>query len=171
MQTRKNPVFIAVILAAVMFSTLACSISSLSIGRGATDIDITLTEDQVNRLFSQVDVADGAHDRLLHKIDRVEMHDGYMRIFGDGIASDGSEAYGSYDVSLATEGDVLQVEIIGVDMPGIDLKDPRINVANQEIAKGLTESVTDSHGELKFKSASIKDGELKMQIQVNNQNK
>jgi len=63
------------------------------------------------------------------------------------------------------------VQIINVDIPGVELSDPRITKANQEIMDGLTKSVTESNGEVLYQEASVKDGVLKIKIQVNFQNK
>ncbi len=167
--TRKQPVFfIIAMLAALALSSLACSMSGVTLSNNSALIDITLNQDEINRFLNRAEVhQDFSGDRLLDKVTSVEMHDGFIRVFGYANQSDGSRVDGSFDVSFAAENDLLKVQIIDVNMPGIELNDARIVKANQEITDGLTESVRDSNGDVKYKEASVKDGVLKMKVQVN----
>jgi hypothetical protein len=159
------------LLAALLLPALACSLGGVTIGKDSATVDVTLKQDQVNELLKNEQATSSDPDRLLDKITSVEMHDGYMRIFGTGKTPAGDEVEGSFDVSLGAENDVLQVKIIAVDMPGVDMSDPRIEKTNTELEKELTESVTESNGEVQFKEASVTEGALNLKVQVNYQNK
>jgi hypothetical protein len=167
--TRKKTVLIvAALLAVLVLTSLACSIGSLTIGKDSATIEVTLNQDQINKLLSNATVENHAsEDELLDNITKVEMHDSYIRIFGTGTNLDGAQVSGSYDISFSAENDILKVKIIGVDIPGVTLSDPRIVRANQKIADELTKSVTESNGEVLFKEAVVKEGALKMKVQVN----
>jgi hypothetical protein len=171
--TRK-PIFLTLTLlfSLLLLASLACSLGGISVDKDSATVDITLKENQVNELLKNSNLAtDSDPDRLLDKITSVEMHDGYMRIFGTGKTPAGEEVEGSFDVSVGVENDILQVQIIAVDMAGLDMNDPRIEKTNQELVKALTESVTESNGEVQYKEASITEDALNLKVQVNFQNK
>lgn len=168
-QTRKNPVLmIAALLSVLVLSSLACSLGGMTIGKDAIVVDVTLNEDNLNDLIQNSHVqVNSSDDVLFDKVTKVEMNDGFVRVFGTAENAAGDEVNGSYDVSFAAENDLLVVEIIAVDVEGVSLDDPRIQKANDEIAEGLTKSVTDSNGEVMYKEAEVKDGVLRLKVQVN----
>ena len=172
-QSRKNPVLmIAALLSIMVLSSLACSVGGMTIGKDAVVIDVTLNEDQMNKLIQNSNMqVSNSDDVLFDEVTKVEMNDGFVRVFGTAKNAAGDEISGSYDVSFAAENDMLLVKIIDVDVEGISLDDPRIVKANQEISDGLSKSVTDSNGEVMYKEAEVKDGVLRLKVQVNINNK
>jgi hypothetical protein len=70
-------------------------------------------------------------------------------------------------LSLGAENDVLKAQIVAVNIPGIDLNDHRIVEANQELEDELTHLVIHSHGDVLFKEVVVKEGVLRMKVQVN----
>jgi hypothetical protein len=166
---RKQPLFLIIVaLAALAFSSLACSMGGVTLGNNSALVDITLNQDEINQFLNRVEVnQDYSRDRLLDKVSSIEMHDGFIRVLGSATQEDGSVVNGSFDISFAAENDLLKVQIIAVNIPGIELSDPRIVKANQELTDGLTQSVRDSNGDVQYKEASVKDGVLKMKVQVN----
>jgi hypothetical protein len=169
LRTRKQSLFLIIVaLAALALSSLACSMGGVTLGNNSALVDITLNQDEINQFLNRVEVnPDYSRDRLLDKISSIEMQDGFIRVLGSATQPDGSEVNGSFDVSFAAENDLLKVQVIAVNIPGIELSDPRIVKANQEITDGLTQSVRDSNGDVQYKEASVKDGVLKMKVQVN----
>lgn len=167
--TRKNPVLmIAALLSILVLSSLACSVGGMTIGKDAVVVDVTLNEDELNKLIQNSNVqVKNSDDVLFDEVTKIEMHDGFVRVFGTAENAAGDEINGSYDVSFAAENDKLMVKIIAVDVEGSSLDDPRIVKANEEIAEGLTKSVTDSNGEVMYKEAEVKDGVLRLKVQVN----
>lgn len=155
------------ILSILMITMLACSFGGVSLNRDSATINIELNQDQVNTMLANsATFTNDNPDDLLRKLDRVEMYDGYMRLYGTAVTPDGTEVKGSYDVELSTQNDQLTVKIIDADIAGIDLTDERLAEANQKIADALTRSVRESQGEVLYKSAAITNGKLSMTVQV-----
>ena len=150
---------------ALLLASLACSLSGLT--NKVTTFDITLTQDQVNSIFQKIRVQDPLQGGLLARVDRVEMQNGYIRVFGAAAGKDGTEATGSFDVSVGAENNALTVRIIRVNFPGIDLNDPRIAQVNQQLQAALSQSVADTNGKVLVRSAVVKDGVLKISVQLN----
>jgi hypothetical protein len=168
-KTHKQPILLIIILLGMLvLSSLACSLGGVTLGDNAALIDITLNQDEINKFLNRVEVRqDYSRNRLLDKVSSVEMHDGFVRVYGSDTRPDGSVVNGSFDVSFAAEDDILKVQIVAVNIPGIELNDPRIVKANQELSDELTQSVRDSNGDVQYKEASVQDGVLKMKVQVN----
>jgi tagatose-1,6-bisphosphate aldolase non-catalytic subunit AgaZ/GatZ len=62
---------------------------------------------------------------------------------------------------------VLNAKIVAVNIPGVDLTDPRIVQMNQQMADALSKSVGESNGAVLFKEATVKVGSFHIKIQVN----
>lgn len=166
--TTHRPALIAALLALLMFTSLACSFGTLTIGKNSATLDITLKEDEINQLFNSITVDNQSdRDQLLDKVTGVEMHDGFIRVLGTKTAANGSEVKGSYDVSFSAENDALKVKIIAVDIAGIEVGDAVVTRINQKISDSLNHSMTESHGEVLYKEVSVSEGLLKIKIQVN----
>lgn len=156
-----------IIVIVLSISSLACTIGGITLGQNGATIEISLTEDQVNALFNNVDnTGNSGADRLLDEVTGVEMHDGFIRILGTTTTSAGKDVRGSFDVSVDAENDVLVAQIIGVNIPGIDMTDPRILEANEELARELAQTVIDTNGDVLFKEASVTDEALQLVVQV-----
>ena len=108
----------------------------------------------------------GPYDRLLDKVTAVEIHDGFIRYVGTKTLADGSEAEGSFDLSVGAENDMLKARIVAVDIPGVDLNDARILKANAEMEADLTELLTDSSAQVLFKEVTATEGALRLKLLV-----
>ncbi len=164
---KKSSLEIILVLGTLILTSLACSLGGVTFSGDKATVDVTLTENQLNRMIAQSSsntVVDG--DELMTDVSKVEFHEGYIRAFGTMRNPAGDEVEGSMDVTFGVEDDFLMVEIIAVDFPGVTLDDPRIVKANREIARGLTESVTESNGEVKFLEADVTDAGLHLKIEV-----
>jgi len=172
-QSNKIPVLaVAALLAVLVLGSLACSIGGLTLNKNAATIDINLTQDQINTIFQKVAAENtDTLNQLLDNITGVELHDGFIRLLGTAKGSDGSEVNGSYDTSFTAENDVLKAQIVAVNVPGVNLTDPRIVQMNQQMADVLSKSVSASNGEVLFKEATVKEGSFHLKIQVNIQTK
>ena len=171
-QTRKKLTtpFLA-LLSIFVLTSLACSIGGLTLNRNSATVDVTLDQNQLDLIFNNVPAFTGAsNDELLKQIDSVELHDGFIRIFGEATTPEGDVVNGSIDVKFDAQNDILDVEIIAVNIPGVDLNDTRIKEANQVLAKELSEVVTENNGEVLFKEADVSGGQLRLKVQVNYQN-
>ena len=155
------------IMLILTIASLACSIGDVRFGQNGATIEVSLTEGQVNTLFNNVDnLGTSDASRLLDKVSGVEMHNGYIRILGTTTNSNGQEVSGSFDVSVAADNDVLVAQIISVNIPGIDMTDPRIVDANKELSRELSKSVTDTNGDVAFKEATVTENQLKIVVEV-----
>jgi len=167
-KTRKNPVFIiAAALAVLALTASACSFIPFEVSTDLPEIDINIPVDELElqSLIGRVH-SDDPCGQLLNEITRVELQDGFIRFEGMKAQPDGSRAAGSLDVSLGAENDMLKIQIVAADLPGIDLSHPCIVKANRELEYELSHLAIDSPGEVLFKDVTIDDGHLRMKIQV-----
>jgi hypothetical protein len=172
----KNRMFVVSgLLVVLLLTTLACSLGGISVGKNSATLDISLTQDQINTLFKNIDFQDqSSQGDLLTKVTGVEMHDGFIRVLGNATKKDSSVVNGSFDVSISAENDLLKAQIIAVDIPDVDISDPRIVNANEKMQEGLSKSAMENNSNNnppKFKEAVIKDGVLKLKIEVDYQTK
>lgn len=165
LKSKNFPVILAV-LAILAMTSLACSFSTLDFRSGSTKIDLTLQEDEINTLLAESENHVDEHDVLLKQVTSVDLNENYIRVFGVYDDASGKEATGSYDVEMHTENGALKAEIIGVDVDGADLDDPRIQRVNDELAESLAHSARESSGEVEFQSVVITDDALNMQVLV-----
>ena len=167
-QTHKNHVLsVMALLVILAISASACSFNHVSVGPITKTVDITISQDQFDQALPQSTIhMDGPYDRLLDKVTAVEIHDGFIRYVGTKTLADGSEAEGSFDLSIGAENDVLKARIVAVDIPGVDLKDARIVKANDEMEAELTDMLTDSHGQVLFKEVTATEGTLRIKLLV-----
>lgn len=158
---------IILILGTLILTSIACSLGGITISGDTATIDITLTENQVNRIMEHSTsntVVNG--EELMTEVSKVEFYDGFIRTYGIMRNAAGEEVSGSMDISFSVADDLLAVEIISVDFPGITLDDPRIVEANQALAHDLAESVTESNGEVKFIAADVSEKGLHLKIEA-----
>jgi hypothetical protein len=166
---RKLPVlFVVMSLAMLALITSACSFQTPGLGEISQVVDITLDED----LFSQSSPNFKVHnhnfwDDLDVDINRVELHDGYLRFLGTQIMPDGSEADCSIDLSLGAEHGMLTARITAMDIPGIELTNPKVVEINQEMEAHLSLDGFDPNAEILFQEVEVTEGALRIKVQVN----
>ena len=157
----------AAFLGALIVSSLACSIFGLTLGNDSATLEVTFTEDRLNQMFRNIRTLNNANpDNLLDKITSVELHEGYIRAFGEDTLPDGSLVKGSFDVSITAVDGKLKVELIAVDIPNVDMSDPRIVDLNTELAQDLSTMVTDTNGNVTFKDTRVSEELLTLTVQV-----
>jgi hypothetical protein len=96
----------------------------------------------------------------------VEIHDGFIRYIGTKTLADGSQAQGSFDLSVGAQNDMLKARIVAVDIPGVDLNDARILKANAEMEAELAEVLSDSSAQVLFKEVKATEGNLRLKLVV-----
>jgi hypothetical protein len=178
-KTHKSPVLCIVALLAILaLTSLACSFSAFGVRPYSPDVDVdlseidipeinvTIREAQFNHLSPHADIHIGSYCGPLDEVNRIELHDGFIRFVGTRHQWGAADVDGSLDLSLSSENNMLKAKLIAVDIPGLTLDDPCIVEANQEVEKALIEMVTDSHGEVLFKEVVVEEGVLRMKIQV-----
>lgn len=165
LQTKNFPMILAVV-AMLAMSSLACSFSTFDFRSGNANVDLTLHEDEINHLLAESDNHSQDNDVLFKQVTSVDLSNDFVRVYGVYDTPNGKEATGSYDVDLRAENGELKAEIIGVDVKGASLSDPRIQHVNDELAESLSRSARESSGEVEFQSVEITDDALNMQVKV-----
>lgn len=163
--SRFSPILLAVVILA--FVTAACGFQTYSPGRITEVIDLSLNEE----LFSQSAPTFEVHghdfwDGLLVDVNRMELHDGYLRFLGSRIMPDGSRQPASIDASLGTDQGDLTARVIAVDIPGIKLTDPVIVGINQDLRVDLSPQDFDPFSDLQFEKVQVTEDALLMQVKV-----
>ncbi len=172
-QTRNHPVSLVVAaLVFVIITSLACSFSGIQIKGSTPVVDVTITEEELNKPSEYGSVhaefhLDGTCRHLLDNVTTIELHDGFVRFIGTKHLEDGSLADGTLDLRLGAENDVLQMEIIAVDIPNFDTTAPCIAEFNQEAEQEMRQLISDPEVQVLFKEVKVEEGVLKMKIQVN----
>jgi hypothetical protein len=167
-QTRKSPVlFLAMCMAALILVTSACSFFTPRLGEVSQTVDITLDEE----LFSQAKPNFKVHDHNFWEdldvdVNRMELHDGYMRFLGTRTMPDGALADCSIDLRLGAEDGMLTAKIIGVDIPGIKLTDPRVVRINQELKVHLSLDNFNPGAAVLFKQVNVTEDALQLKVEV-----
>ena len=167
-QTRKFPVlFVVMSLAMLALVTSACSFLTPRLGEISQVVDITLDE----QMFSQSSPTFKVHNHNFWEdldvdINRLELHDGYLRFLGTRILPDGSAVDCSIDLSLGAKNGMLTARIIAVDIPGIELTDPNVVEINQELEAHLSLDGFDPHAAILFKEVEVTEGALRIKVQV-----
>jgi hypothetical protein len=167
--TRKNTYRFELILivVAILFSSLACSLGGVSIKGGKASIDLRLSEKDINSMVVRsISQLERGQEDLLTSVSKVSIQDGFIRVYGTTFNALGQEVKGSFDVELSVEDNKLGVHVSAVDMPGVTLYDPRIVKANRALARGISTSVKDSHGDMKFIQAEVLENVVHLQIQL-----
>lgn len=124
------------VLVLALVST-ACGIMSVSTEGGELTIGVNISESRVNTLIGNVFRADSGDEFLFEEITSVDlMEPNVMRVFG--ATADGTT--GSYDMTIDAAAETLKIEVIAVDVPGVTLDDPRVQAANDELAKAFLNS-------------------------------
>jgi hypothetical protein len=164
---QKSSFFVITLLPAIILTSIACSLGGITVDKNKATVELNLQEDQLNTMLqNSYTIVNESEDRLMEKVTSVEMHDGFVRVFGEDLKTDGTSVPGSFDVSIGAVNDELTVQIIAVDMPGVTLDDPRIVDANTEIAKELSKSVRETNGDVLFKEASVSESGLKLKMEI-----
>jgi len=152
---------------AIIISSLACSMGGVSIKGGKASIDLRLSEEDISSMVVRsISQLERGEEDLLTSVSKVTIQDGFIRVYGTTLTDKGQEVKGSFDVELSVEDNKLGVHVSAVDMPGVTLYDPRIVKANRALARGISASVKDNHGELKFIQAEVLENVVHLQIQV-----
>jgi hypothetical protein len=168
-QPSKTPyLLIALLLAFVALTSLACSfqpftMKPITISPISPTFDITLPGDLFDRLSQRTYFhVGGSLENLLDRVNRVELHDGFIRFYGEN-----DRLEGSFDLSLTAEDGAFKAEVIAVDIPGRELNDTVVARANQELEEAFTEMVEESNGEVVFQEVTIAEGGLRLKFQIN----
>jgi len=168
-QTRKSPVLLVLMsIALIVLATSACSFLTPRLGSFTQTVDITLDEE----LFSDSRPSFKIHNHdfwedLDVDVDRMELHDGFVRFLGTQRLRDGSRADCTIDMQLGAEDGMLTARIVAVDIPGTKLTDPAVVEINQDLEADLYLDGFDPDAEFLFKEVEVTEDALRIKIQVN----
>lgn len=168
-QTRFMGILIA--MAVLVLASVACSFSAVDVSKDGATITVGLEENDINRMIKESNDKIEDKDVILREITSVDMHDGFLRIFGTYEKPNGSDAEGSYDVKFDTRDGKLYAEIIGVDIDGVEMGDARIQHLNEEMADALDKSARESNGEVEYESVKVTDEDFTLTVKTHWENK
>jgi len=136
-----------------------CGIVSVSTEGGELTVSVNLSEAQVNTIISRVNERGGNGDDFLFRdissVDLLEPN--ILRVFG--TTADG--ASGSYDATITAVDETLKIEVTAVDVPGVTLDDPRVQAANDELARAFLDNAR-SGDEGGVAGVAVVDNELRL---------
>ncbi len=161
--TKASLLLVSLVLASSLILS-ACSALGVVFSGNQVTVNINMQEDQINELLASS--TSHSDDRLLDEITSIDMQDGLIRVFGSKNQPNGSKASGSYDVSMGqTDGD-LWVEVVAIDIPGIDITDPVVTRLNNQLAHDFSQMAVENHSSLSFRTVEITQEALKMVVEV-----
>jgi hypothetical protein len=154
---------VALVLAMIL-AGLACSFSGRIDSANNLVVNVELKESDINRLLER-NSERLDKDAILRKITKVDLQEGLIRVFGT-YEKEGVTLEGSYDLEMKAENGQLMVEIVGVDIEGVELSDERIQRMNDELSKDLAESARESHDEVEFTKVEVTEEAVKISLKV-----
>jgi hypothetical protein len=134
-------------LGALLIAVLAC-------GSPTMLTTVNLHPEDLNRLTQGMVVEDPAQGWLF-QVQRVELLDGLLRVYGEYQPQDGEVTEGSLDVTMSVVEDEFRVEVVGVNMTGTALGDDWLNSLNDELARLITETTGKDRTGVKIVSVKI----------------
>ena len=127
-KTHKSPVLCIVALLAILaLTSLACSFSAFGVRPYSPDVDVdlseidipeinvTIREAQFNHLSPHADIHIGSYCDPLDEVNRIELHDGFIRFVGTRHQWGAADVDGSLDLSLSSENNMLKAKLIAVE--------------------------------------------------------
>jgi hypothetical protein len=145
--------------------SVAC-ISGITLGdSNSMEVSVTLDENDINSILDlSIDYSDD-EDNLLTNITNVDFQDGFIRVFGTHERDENTSVTGSLDFSVTVKNGMLDVEVTGVDIPGLDINDERITRFNQRLGTELSKAATDSDA-AEFTEVTITEDAIEITIRI-----
>ena len=168
-QTRKSPVLLFLLsLTIIVLVTSACSFITPRMGSFTQTVDISLDKE----VFAKSKPSFKIHDHNFWEdldvdVDRMELHDGFVRFLGTQRLRDGSRADCTIDMQLGAEDGMLTARIVAVDIPGTKLTDPAVVEINQDLEADLYLGGFDPDADFLFKEVVVTEDALRIKVQVN----
>lgn len=169
LSNRKSPVLFALMsLALLAIITSACSFHPHMLGNVSQVVDVAIDEDMLTH--SKPTFKFHNHDFwdiLDVDMDRLELHNGFIRFLGTKVMPDGSVADCSIDVELGARNGMLTAKIIAVDIPGVAVTDSAVVEINQDMEAHLYLDGFDPTSEVEFQEVEVTEDALRIKILVN----
>ena len=168
LSNRKSPVLFALIsLTLLAIITSACSVQ---VHKEDFSQTVTVTIDEEMLTQSEPTFKVHNHDfweDLDVDVDRLELHDGYIRFRGTKVMPDGSLADCSMDVRLGTEDGMLTAQVFAVDIPGVAVTDSSVIEINQDLQAHLYLDDFDPVTDVAFEDVQVTEDALQIKVRVN----
>lgn len=161
------PVFVLFVMA-LLLATTACSIFTPRLGQFSQVVEISLDE----QLFRESQPSFKVHNHdfwqdLDVDVDRMELHDGFIRFLGTQRQADGTRQACTIDVQMGAEDGMLTARVISLDIPGMKVTDPVVVSINRDMQAMLSLETYDSHAEVLFQEIEVTEDALRLKILVN----
>jgi hypothetical protein len=144
---RSKIVSLAAALGALFLAILAC-------GSPTKLATVNLHAEQLNQALGGM-VVENAAPGWRFEIERVELLDGALRVFGAYQPQGGQAVQGSLDVAMSMVEDEFEVEVIAVDIPGVGLGETWLQRLNSELARLVAETAGQDRMGVKVVSVKI----------------
>ena len=168
LSNRKSPILFALMsLALLAIITSACSVQ---VHKEDISQTVTVTIDEEMLTQSRPTFKVHNHDfweDLDVNVDRLELHDGYIRFLGTKVMPDGSLVDCSMDVRLGAEDGMLTAKVIAVDIPGVAVTDSSVIEINHDLQAHLHLDDFDPVTDVEFEDVQVTEDALHIKVRVN----
>jgi len=134
-------------MSALLLAMLAC-------GSPTMLATVNLHAKDLNQVVQGMVIEDPAQGWLF-QVQRVELLDGLMRVYGEYQPQGGQVTEGSLDVAMSVVEDEVRVEVTSIDIAEAALGDAWLNSLNAELARLITEAAGRDREEVKVVSVKI----------------
>ena len=126
------------------------------------NITLKLQEEKVNEVLQSVNIS---HD-LPFQIDRIDMNDGFMRVYMSYTKQDNSKMNGSYDLRMSIQNGVPVANISNVDMTGLNLDQQMLDQIGQLMIRDIFSAAADLNEQVEFQSIDITEDEMQIVLTI-----
>jgi hypothetical protein len=124
---------------------------------------INLHGERVNEIVRNAALT-GAQDGWSFEVERAELHDSFLRLYGNYQTKGGESVPGSLDLSMDVQEEALVAAINGVDFPGETLTEEQLQQVSSQLAQSFTQAV--SQGSSEVTVVSVKTTEVAVLLAI-----
>lgn len=122
---------------------------------------VNLSADQINQV-AQGAVNEDGQGGWRFEVGRVELQEGFLRVYGDYFPGTSEALAGSFDMTLSVEAGALSAQVPAVDIQGVQWTDPWLQQVSARFAQSL--AGTAAQGRQGVEIVSVKIGQQALQI-------
>ena len=126
------------------------------------NLTINLQEEKVNEILQ----SSNASQNLPFQMDRIDMKDGFIRVYMSYANRDGSKMTGSYDIRMSIQDGVPVADISNVDMIGLKLDQQILDQIGQLMIRDLVFAAANLNGQVEFQSINITENDMQIVIKI-----
>ncbi len=165
---KKYVILTGLLLIGIFAAACGTSLNIKTNEAGDTVIEVGLPESVVNTILSESVTTGDTENDLLTKVTSVDMKPGLITVTGTRTLADGTEAPGSFDLSLSTDNGTLHAAVSNVQIQGYSFTDDQLARLNQRIADSLSNSASDKK-DAQITSVNITDTSLQFVVTIKKQ--